>query len=94
MVQADVASAGQRLRLLTDLDEQQLVMGPAAAEERDRDAAQRTVVRSFQLLPAEHVSVERGGPLDVAHVEDDVSQLLDLHAASLPGAPRAKQAGA
>ena len=83
VIEADVASARQRLRVLAHLDEQQFVMRPAAAEQRYGDPAEGTVLRGSQLPPAEHVSIEGGRALDVVDVQDEVSQLFDLHGKKL-----------
>ena len=65
---------------------------PAAAEERDRDPAERASAGGLQLLPPEDVAVKRGGSLDVAHVQDDVPQFLDLHASKLTRSARSQTA--
>ena len=76
MVQADVAPAREVCGVFPHLDEQQLVVGAAAAEQRHGDIAQRATVGGYQSLPSEDVAVERGGPLDVVHVQDDMPSSL------------------
>src|SRR5580700_4133783 len=89
VIQADMAATRQVLRVLTDLDEQELVVRAPAAEERDRDAAERAV-RGLETLPAEHIPVERRGSLDVVDVQDDMAEFLDLHGVKLTQSPLSK----
>src|SRR5579864_4657483 len=79
VVQAHVASTRQWQRVLAHLDQQQLVVSPAAAEEGDRDASERAVASRLQTLPPEHVAVKRRRPLDIANVQNDMTEFLDLH---------------
>src|ERR1700686_84875 len=84
VVEPDVPPLRQRLGVLPDLDEQQLVMRAPAAEQSDRKPTKRSFGRRLQLLPAEYVSVEGCGALDIAHIEDEVPQLLDFHRFTTP----------
>src|SRR5262249_46541449 len=84
VIQADAAALGDRRRTLADLDEQKLVMGASA---REGGGGEGEV--AGHALPAEQVAVEGGGALEVAHVEDDVAELLDLHVGQDTPAPQA-----
>ena len=68
----------------TDLDEQKLVMGVATGEDGDRERRRRVGVttRAEDLVPAEHVAIERGRPLEVVHVENKMPEFLDRHRAT------------
>ena len=59
------------------------MVGAAAAEQRHGRIAQQATVGGYQSLPSEDLAVERGGSLDVVHVEDDMPELLDLHGMKL-----------
>ena len=93
VVHAHVPPAGEIFGILPNLDEQQLMVGAAAAEERDRHVAERAVLRGTESLPTEHVAVKGGRTVDVVYVEDDVSQLLDLHARKLTRAATGETGG-
>jgi hypothetical protein len=48
----------------------------------------------YQSLPSEDIAVKRGGSLDVVNVQDDVPELLDLHALKLTRAASGETGGA
>src|SRR5262249_20796499 len=63
------------LGVLADLDQQQLVVGPARREGGGREAS----VATDDLPPAQHVPVEGRRALEVVDVEDEMTELLDFH---------------
>ena len=73
MVHADATALWDRLRVGAHVQEQELVV---RAARRERRRAHR-VLAGFRedLVPTEHVTVERGRPPYVAHVEDEVAEL-------------------
>jgi hypothetical protein len=73
VVQAHPWRRRDRCRPLTDLEQEELVMRPARGE-HGADLAE-----AGDLLPPQDVLVEVTGPLQVPHVQHDVSELLDLH---------------
>src|SRR3984893_1885521 len=84
VIEPDVPSLGKRLGILPHLDEQQLVVSASAAEQRDRKATKGAAARRLQLLPAEYVAIEGGRALDIAHIQDEVSEFLHLHRFTTP----------
>ncbi len=50
-------------------------------------AAGKAVPVELDPRPAEHVAVEGGRPLDVPHIEHEMTELLDLHVDLLPARP-------
>src|ERR1700736_5870645 len=84
VIQPDMPSFWERLGILAHLDEQQLVVSAPAAEQRNRKATKWCLVRRLQLVPAEHVAVEGGGPLDIAHIQHEVSEFLHFHSICTP----------
>ena len=81
VVQADTAALGDRRRVRPDLDEQQLMVRAARGEGGHPN---RSLSRlGDDLGPSEHVPVEGGGPLDVAHVEHQVAELAHRHAVAV-----------
>src|SRR5436853_617805 len=54
-------------------------MGAAARACGGGKANAGAVAGHGDLMPAEDIAVERGGPFEVPNVQDDVAQLLDLH---------------
>ena len=71
------APAGERAGRIADLDEQQFVMRVPAREQRG------AVVEDAPFDgQADDVAIKRNGAIEVAHIEDDVTEFR--HAAILP----------
>src|SRR5205807_2183236 len=77
VVHADPSSCGDRQRVRPDLDEKKLVMRASRGEHGHLRRA------GSDLLPSQEVSVELPRRVEVADVQHDVAQLLDLHLSSL-----------
>ena len=77
MVELDIIRFG-----LQRADERNAVMVGVAAQE-DHAAGHHLLRIDVRNLEAEHLGVEPCGPLDVAHIENDVSQLADTERKTL-----------
>ena len=73
VIHANAPPARDRGCVRAHLDQQQLVVRPP------RRIHRHLVFGAGDLLPAQEVSVEASRPLHVSHVQDDVTELLDLH---------------
>jgi len=77
VVHADPAALGDWRRVLPHLDQEQLVMGPPGGKRRSGKTD--LFARDRDLLPAQQVAIEMPRAIEIADVEDQVAELLDVH---------------
>jgi len=77
VIHPDPAALGDRRGVLPHLDQEQLVVRAAGREGRGRETD--LFARDRDLLPAQQVAIETARAIEIANIEDEVAELLDLH---------------